>query len=122
MSILTGKMHLCKGKQAEQQAALYLQQQGLHILQRNYLCKGGEIDIIAQDKNTLIFVEVRSRASTLFGSAAETITRQKQKRIILAARHYLVKLRTKEASPCRFDAILIDGHRLKWEKNCFQLH
>lgn len=111
--------HLAKGKQAEQDATAYLQHNGVRILHKNYRCKGGEIDIIAQDRKMLLFVEVRSRTSTLFGSAIETITLHKQKRIVKAARHYLGKYSSSTIPPCRFDAIVIDNHTLKWEKDCF---
>lgn len=107
------------GSAAENQAIGYLQQHGLRILQKNYRCKGGEIDIIAQDGCMVVFVEVRSRAVSVFGGAAESITLRKQRRIILAARHYLMKAKT--TPMCRFDAILLDGNRLTWEKDCFQV-
>lgn len=109
---------IAKGRQSEKEAALYLKQQGLQIIEMNYRCKGGEIDIIAQDRETLVFVEVKSRALSQFGSAIESITKTKQKRIIFAARYYLLKLRHRIPT-CRFDAILIDGQALRWEKNCF---
>jgi putative endonuclease len=107
-----------KGQLAEKLAVNYLKQHGLHLIQQNYRCKGGEIDIIAQEGNTLVFIEVRNRGASSFGMAAESITLPKQRRIILAARHYLMK-RT-PLPICRFDAILIDSNKLTWEKNCFQ--
>lgn len=109
-----------KGQVAEKLAANYLKQQGLQIIQRNYRCKGGEIDIIAQEENVLVFIEVKYRRASSFGMAAESITLHKQKRIILAARHYLM---TRATLPiCRFDALLIDNSKLTWEKNCFQVN
>ncbi len=105
------------GAAAEQQAALFLQQRGLSILTRNYRCRGGEIDLIAQDGNTLIFVEVRARRNAHYGGAAASITRHKQQRLIQAARHYLMHLPTEPI--CRFDAILIDGDHLEWLRSAF---
>jgi putative endonuclease len=109
-----------KGQLAEKLVVNYLTQQNLAIIQTNYRCKGGEIDIIAQQGTLLIFIEVKYRSTASFGTAGESITRTKQKRIILAARHYLMAL-----SPlpnCRFDALLIDNSRITWEKNCFQVN
>jgi putative endonuclease len=109
-------MHADKGRQAEADAAAYLQQQGLTILARNYRCKAGEIDLIARHDNTLIFIEVRSRKSAQFGGAAASITPQKQRKLLLTAQHYLLSYR--KPPPCRFDAILFDGGKITWLKNC----
>ncbi|MCW9022255.1 MAG: YraN family protein, partial [Sedimenticola sp.] len=81
----TGK----KGNEAEQLAQRYLEQRGLRTLERNYRCKMGEIDIIMKDQDSLVFVEVRYRKQNAFGSAAESVTTTKQKKIIRAAYHYL---------------------------------
>ncbi|WP_020409298.1 YraN family protein [Hahella ganghwensis] len=91
------------GQSVEKQAARYLRQKGLAIVRQNYRCKGGEIDIIAREKETLVFVEVRHRKSNRFGTPAETVTHRKQQRIILAARNYLLTLKNQPA--CRFDVI-----------------
>ena len=105
------------GDTAEEQAALFLQQQGLNILARNYRCRGGEIDLIAQDGETRVFVEVRARRNTRYGGAAASITPQKQQRLIYAARHYLMHLPIEPL--CRFDAILIDGDHMEWLRSAF---
>ena len=113
------------GKEAELIAAQYLRAQGLAILSQNYRCRGGEIDLVCRDGRTLVFVEVRYRANTAYGSAAESITIIKQRRIILAARHYLAGLGAPEPQ-CRFDALLIEGRKeagtnhLQWLKNAFE--
>ncbi len=91
------------GQSAETKAAHFLKQQGLRIIEKNYRCKGGEIDIVAQDGPTLIFVEVRYRKSSRFGTPAETVTLKKQQRVIKAAKLYLLRL--KQVPPCRFDVI-----------------
>ena len=76
-----------RGAAAEALAAEYLSARGLAIVARNYRCRGGEIDLIARDGDTLVFVEVRLRSSTAFGGAAAGITAAKRRRIALAARH-----------------------------------
>lgn len=95
-----------RGALAEQQAADYLIRQGLHVLARNWRVRGGEIDLICREGETLVFVEVRLRKNRQFGGAAESITATKQARIVLAARHYLAG---KPEQPCRFDVVLMDG-------------
>jgi putative endonuclease len=70
-----------------------------------------------RDGPTLVFVEVRARAKSRFGGAADSITTRKQARVILAARHYLA--RHGLDVPCRFDALLLDGDRLEWIKSAF---
>jgi putative endonuclease len=103
------------GAAAEALAARFLQTRGLTVVARNYRCRGGEIDLIAQDGSTLVFVEVRLRRGSAFGGAAASITAAKRRRFALAARHYLGRLGREP--PCRFDAILLDGlasERIEW--------
>jgi len=95
------------GAAAEAIAASFLAAHGLLIVQRNYRCRGGEIDLIARDGATLVFVEVRLRRNRDFGTAAESITAAKRRRLRLAARHYLARLGREPA--CRFDAVLLDA-------------
>jgi putative endonuclease len=96
-----------RGAAAEGLAASFLVARGLVIIQRNYRCRGGEIDLIARDGETLVFVEVRLRRNRAFGTAAESITAAKRRRLRLAARHYLARLGREP--PCRFDAVLLDA-------------
>lgn len=108
------------GKFAEDRAERMLADAGLAILHRNYRCRQGEIDLIAQDGDTLVFVEVRSRSRQDFGSAADSITPAKQRRIIAAARHYLASLPRMPA--CRFDAVTLDaGTEPVWIKSAFEV-
>ena len=96
----------------------YLEAQGLTIITRNFRTRRGEIDIIASDGATLVFVEVRMRSSSAFGGAAASITAAKRTRMVAAASAYLCRLGREPA--CRFDAILFDGAegaRLTWERN-----
>jgi putative endonuclease len=108
-----------RGLAAERLAASYLVDHGLVVSQRNYRCRYGEIDIIARDGATLVFVEVRQRATDSFGGAAESITAAKRIRLVAAARHYLARLR--KMPPCRFDAVLVQGQppRVEWIRNAF---
>jgi putative endonuclease len=108
-----------RAEPAESLAAQYLEAQGLTLAARNYRCRFGEIDIVAREGDTLVFVEVRRRRSEAFGGAAESITAAKRLRIIKAARHYLGRLRN--PPPCRFDAVLIRGEppRIEWIRNAF---
>lgn len=111
------------GAQAEQTAAQYLQRQGLRLLQSNYRCRFGEIDLILKDHESLVFVEVRLRSRSDFGGAAASIDARKQQKLILAAQHYLSSVTP--TPPCRFDAVLLSsaegGEGIEWLKNAFQL-
>ena len=100
-----------RGDAAEALAAEYLAARGLRLLQRNFKTPGrggGEIDLIMRAPDgTLVFVEVRQRASSSHGGAGASITGVKQRRIIFAARHYLQRLAN--VPPCRFDVVLVQG-------------
>ncbi len=108
-----------RGAAAENLAVEFLQQAGLKLVARNYRCRFGEIDVIAREGATLVFVEVRMRSSSRFGGAAASITRSKQMKLLRAARHYLAGIA--RAPACRFDALLIDGKdsSIEWLKNAF---
>ena len=107
------------GAGAEALAAEFLTRHGLRVLERNYRVRGGEIDLICADGDCLVFVEVRLRSSRGFGGAGASITPAKQRRIVLAAGHYLAGKRER---PCRFDAVLLDGlstDRIEWLRDAF---
>jgi len=106
-----------RGEAAEQKAAHYLETQGLHLVVRNYRCRHGEIDLIARDGLTLVFVEVRQRSRQDFGGAAASIDAHKQRKLVLAAQHYLAQ--QPRTPPCRFDAVLIGSEGVEWLKNAF---
>lgn len=103
------------GQAGEDAALAYLTAQGLTLLQRNFRCRGGEIDLVMQDGAALVFVEVRRRANLRHGGAAASVTRSKQARLIIAAQVYLQRYRMPPA--CRFDVIAIDGAQLDWLRN-----
>jgi putative endonuclease len=105
------------GAAAEAAAADYLAARGLAVVARNFRVRGGEIDLVCRDVATTVFVEVRRRASADFGGAAASITPAKQRRLILAARHWLAQ---HGDSACRFDCMLFDGDRLEWLKDAFR--
>lgn len=107
--------HQRTGDAGEQQALQHLQQAGLTLVQRSYLCKGGEIDLIMQDRTSLVFVEVRTRASAQFGGALASVTPAKQRRMVHAAQVYLKSLRTEPA--CRFDLVAIENGKINWLQN-----
>jgi putative endonuclease len=106
------------GAAAEALAARFLAARGLTIVERNYRCRGGEIDLIARERDTLVFVEVRLRSGDAFGGARASITAAKRRRLERAASHYLAQVGREP--PCRFDAILLDAlnsERIEWLKD-----
>ena len=103
------------GAEGEAQALAHLQAAGLKLLQQNFLCKGGEIDLVMQDGAALVFVEVRKRASAQFGGALASITPAKQRRMVHAAQVYLMSVRS--MPPCRFDVVAIQGGQIAWLQN-----
>jgi len=96
-----------QGQQAEKTACKYLEAKGLELYHTNYCCRHGEIDLIMGDSSTLVFVEVRYRSSSRFGSGAETIDRRKQMRIIAAAAHYPQMKPEQARRPARFDVVVM---------------
>jgi putative endonuclease len=107
-----------EGDAAEERALLFLQAQGLTLVERNFRCKGGEIDLVMRDGGSLVFVEVRKRADTRHGGAAASVTARKQARLIVAAQLFLQRYRMPPA--CRFDVIAIDGEAMDWLKNAIE--
>ena len=108
-----------RGAEAEDLALRYLQRQGLLLLERNYRvaagpnARAGEVDLILRDRDgTVVFVEVRARAGLTHGGAAASVTPKKQRSLIYAASHYLLRHAT--PPPCRFDVIAIDGEQVEW--------
>lgn len=107
------------GLAGEERALHYLQQQGLRCVARNYRCRAGEIDLILRQQKTLIFVEVRYRTENDYGSALESITLAKRRRLLRAAKHYLLRMET--LPECRFDVISLDKTQINWIQNAFTL-
>lgn len=113
---------MIRGRSAERRAERHLLDQGLDLLERNYRCRSGEIDLIVRDGETLVVVEVRERRDSTHGSAVESITAAKRRRIISATRHYLARRGDADGSPLRFDVIGIDGDgRIDWIRSAFEV-
>jgi putative endonuclease len=114
-------LHQTRGQQAENAALSYLEHQGLRLVERNYRCRRGEIDLIMQHADALVFVEVRYRRSAQFGSAQESVDRHKQSRLIACASHYLSA--RKPNRPLRFDVVAVapdaDGFAFTWIRDAF---
>jgi putative endonuclease len=113
------------GDAGEARALAHLQRQGLVLVERNYRVGGGprrpagEIDLIVRDRDgTLVFVEVRARRSSAHGGAAATVDAAKQRRLVRAAQHYLLRFSSLPA--CRFDVVAIDGETLHWIQGAFE--
>jgi putative endonuclease len=107
------------GQAGEDVALTHLQLHGLTLRERNFRCKGGEIDLVMQEHATLVFVEVRKRANSRYGGAAASVTGAKQRRLIIAAQVYLKRYKMPPA--CRFDVVAIDGEVLTWLKNAIEV-
>ncbi len=107
------------GSAAEDLAARYLERKGLAIVARNWRCRGGEIDLVARDGATLVFVEVRLRTSADFGGAGASVDAHKQRRILTAARAYLAG---RADTRCRCDVVALDRldpARVEWIRDAF---
>lgn len=107
------------GQLYEQLAVEYLQRQGLTLLQQNYQCKAGEIDLVMRDGASLVFVEVKYRASSAFGGALAAVTVAKQQKLLRSSRWYLQQHRLHDHA-CRLDVLAIEGqppYRYQWIKN-----
>ena len=107
-----------EGARAEDLCADLLRAAGLKLVERNWRCRLGEIDLIAEEGGTVVFAEVRLRSLGAFGGAAESITAAKRARLLAAARLYLVR---RPEAPCRFDVFLVDGApaSVRWIRNAF---
>ena len=117
-----GRRHL--GARQETLAISYLAQQGLHLIERNYQCRLGELDLIMGDGDQLVFVEVRYRKDRRFGRPVETVDYRKQRKLLLCARHYLMCRQLTESVSCRFDVLGITGDgpaQYCWVRDAFQL-
>ncbi|MEO8487490.1 MAG: YraN family protein [Betaproteobacteria bacterium] len=109
------------GRAAEDLAARHLRGQGLAIVARNVRSRHGEIDLVAPDGKTIVFVEVRLRRTGRYGGAAASITASKRSRMVAAAHEYLATL--PRTPPCRFDVVLLDGldgARVEWLRDAIE--
>lgn len=120
-SVSSGQLN--RGQSAERHAERFLRNKGLKLLHRNYTTKAGEIDLVMIDENEWVFIEVRYKRSDDWANPAESITPQKQRKIIKAAQHYLLKFDKQNNKACRFDVILMSGElyspRIEWIQHAF---
>jgi putative endonuclease len=111
-----------RGRQAEDRALDFLLKQGLCLIERNYRCRYGEIDLVMEDGRTLVFVEVRFRGNPRFGGALESVDRRKQAKLLATAAHFLKERRLDR--PARFDVAALSpaagGLAVEWVRNAFQ--
>ena len=107
------------GADAEQVAADFLAAKGMHIVARNFRTRFGEIDLVARDGESLVFVEVRLRTNDYFGGAADSVDVPKRSRVVAAARSYLAQMHPEP--PCRFDVVTLDGDSPRWIRAAFDV-
>jgi len=112
------------GDHYEERAAGWLQKQGLKLLERNYHCRHGEIDLILLDGDCLCFVEVKYRGSRSFGGVSHSIGAAKQRKLLTAAEHYLTRHPEHRRRPQRIDALLLQQNggeiEIEWIRNAVQ--
>ena len=112
------------GKDAELRACQYLTEQGLELIEQNFHCRYGEIDLVMRDQQTIVFVEVRFRKSQGLVDGAESISATKQLRLIRSASYYLQKKKFSVAVPARIDVIAVTlnnmQHQFDWIRNAIQ--
>ena len=115
--------NLSRGRKAEDIACVRLQREGLALAVRNYRSPYGEIDLVMQERDTLVFVEVRYRSSDEFGTPAETVDVRKQARLRATAEHYLQNTPRASKKACRFDIVALtgdgEGGDFRWLRNAF---
>jgi putative endonuclease len=112
------------GSRGEDLAVRYLKKRGFKVIERNYHCQWGEIDLIAREKNTLVFVEIKARSSSEYGLPQDAVDRFKQKKLIEVARAYMAERHLTEDIPARFDVVAIHltpaGPHIELIRDAFQ--
>jgi putative endonuclease len=109
-----------EGAYYENLVAEYLKTQGYEILEKNYRCRIGEIDLIAKEGETLVFVEVKYRRDDKMGDPKEAVDQKKQKKISMTASYYLMRECGRMDIPCRFDVAAVLGDQIEVVKNAFE--
>src|SRR5690606_12753645 len=117
-------MSVRQGERWEDAAARYLERHGLEVLEKNYRCRVGELDLVCRDADAVVVVEVRARAASAPVDALESIGPRKRRRIVQATRHLLLTHARLRSRPVRFDVVAIDAidsdnPRIQWIKNAF---
>jgi len=122
--VITNNSSSDAGRIAECIALGYLENKNLSLLGQNYRCPYGEIDLIMQDKDTIVFIEVRSRKNKTFLDPVETIDRKKMNKIIKTAENYIQRNQNKARSQFRFDVVTLTGKNndieIQWIKDAFE--
>ena len=108
------------GYKAEEKALSFLAERGLKVVERNFRCRFGEIDLIMLEGEVLVFIEVRKRKNRVFGGAAASVSPTKQQRLVRTAKFYL--LGCAHIPICRFDVVAFDGTECQWLKNVIEVH
>lgn len=108
------------GAHVEQLVSEYLDVHGFTIMEMNYCCKQGEVDIIAKDEQYYVFIEVKYRSSTKYGTPQEAVGISKQKRICKAAQYYMYSHGLGDAVPVRFDVAAVLENKITYYKNAFE--
>ena len=109
-----------KGNEQEQLAAEYLEERGVRIMERNFRCRQGEIDIIGFHQGYLVFVEVKYRQGTAKGWALEAVNASKQRRICRVADYYRYTHKVPLKTAVRYDVVAIQGEKVEWIRNAFR--
>lgn len=114
------------GQAAETLACDYLQRNGLKLVQRNYRCRRGELDLVMQQGEVVVFVEVRFRSPSAYADGIASVDRHKQEKLLAAAQHYLQQHPDAARRPCRFDVVAVTPergeNRVEWITNAIELH
>ncbi|HSW70860.1 MAG TPA: YraN family protein [Gammaproteobacteria bacterium] len=109
-----------QGNKTEAEVCIFLQKQGLQLLHQNYRCSCGEIDLIMQDLDEIVFIEVRLRRHSDRGTALESVDKTKQRKIIKTALLFLQKKQWLDILNCRFDVVGMNSlNQIEWIKNAF---
>lgn len=112
------------GQRLEKLALSHLRRSGLELVERNFSCRGGEVDLIMRDHEQIVFIEVRGRSASQYGGAADSVTERKQRRVSLAAGAWLSSHPEHGHAPCRFDVVALDGDlsspKVEWIRGAFE--
>ena len=107
------------GKEKEELAAKFLARQGVKILEKNFSCRMGEIDLIGLDGDCIVFVEVKYRTNTDYGYPQEAVSINKRRKIVLVSGYYRMRNGLGDGTNFRFDIVSILGDKIRWDKNAF---
>ena len=107
------------GKEKEELAAKFLARQGVKILEKNFSCRMGEIDLIGLDGDCIVFVEVKYRTNTDYGYPQEAVSINKRRKIVLVSGYYRMRNGFGDGTNFRFDIVSILGDKIRWDKNVF---